>query len=56
LLQKKEKSDELTDAAVFMIWDTPDSKLDVVQSSNFLRQLKQSEIFIRNLLSKLSIL
>ncbi|EOX3183674.1 FRG domain-containing protein [Escherichia coli] len=38
--EKRKNSDVQTDASVFMIWDTPDSKLDVVQSSKFLAAIK----------------
>ncbi|HCI5391126.1 MAG: hypothetical protein DI539_27370 [Flavobacterium psychrophilum] len=38
--EKRKNTDVLTDAAVFMIWDTPDSELDVVQSSRFLATIK----------------
>ncbi|MDT7097241.1 FRG domain-containing protein [Citrobacter amalonaticus] len=41
--EKRKNSDELTDASVFMIWDTPDSKLDVVQSSKFLAAIKSEK-------------
>ncbi|EBL6718030.1 FRG domain-containing protein [Salmonella enterica] len=38
--EKIKNSDKLTDASVFMIWDTPDSKLDVMQSSKFLAAIR----------------
>lgn len=52
--EKRNNSQELTDAAVFMIWDTPDRELDVVQSSHFLRTIKAEQKIYKEMYNRSS--
>lgn len=50
--EKRKNPDMLTDTAVFMIWDTPESELDVVQSSKFLSTIKVEQKIYREMYGK----
>lgn len=52
--EKRKNSQELTDAAVFMIWDTPERELEVVQSSHFLKTIMAEQKIYKELYNKSS--